>query len=99
MAPAHGIELWRTDLASFLGGLASRLRVHGHALQGMAAVEGDAASVEAREKSEMVGDLEAVAAYLDLLREHLCPACRLIEMVERVSINGGAGVKNHKPAR
>jgi hypothetical protein len=35
----------------------------------------------------------------DLLREHLCPACRLIEMVERVSIDGGAGVKNSKPAR
>lgn len=96
MAPAHGIELWRTDVASFLGGLASRLRVHGQALHGMAAGDGDAASVEAREKSEMAGDLEAVATYLDLLRKHLCPACRLIEMVERVSINGGAGVKNHK---
>jgi len=99
MAPAHGIEMWRTDVASFLGELASRLRVHGEALHGMAAVEGDAASIEAREKSEMAGNLEAVAAYLDLLREHLCPACRLIEMVERVSINGGAGVKNNKPAR
>ncbi|MBI4604717.1 MAG: hypothetical protein HY721_22375 [Planctomycetes bacterium] len=62
----------------------------------MAAVEGDAASVEARQKSEMAGDLDAAASYLDLLREHLCPACRLIEMVERVSIDGGAGVKNHK---
>lgn len=99
MAPGHGIELWRTDVASFLGGLASRLRVHGEALRGMAAVEGDPASIESREKSEMVGDLDAVAATLDLLRNHLCPACRLIEMVERVSINGGAGVKNNKPAR
>lgn len=55
----------------------------------------------------MAGDLEAVAVYLALLREHLpvrrsakreggCPACRLIEMVERVSINGGAGGKNNK---
>lgn len=99
MASDRGIELWRTDVVSFLGGLASRLRVHGQALHGMAAVEGYAASIEGREKSEMAGDLEAVATYLDLLREHLCPACRLIEMVERLSINGGAGVKNSKPAR
>lgn len=62
-------------------------------------VEGDPASIESRERSEMAGDLDAVATYLDLLRERLCPACRLIEMVERVSINGGAGVKNNKPAR
>jgi len=99
MAPDRVIELWRTDVVSLLGGTASRLRVHGLALNGMAAIEGDAASTEAREKSEMAGDLEAVAATLDLVREHLCPACRLIEMVERVSINGGAGVKNNKPAR
>ncbi len=86
----RSIETERTDIATFLGVLASRLRVQARALQGMAAAEGDATSVESREKSEMAGDLEAVAGRLDLIRQHLCPNCRMMEVVERVSIIGGA---------
>ena len=42
MATRQGNEERRTDIVTFLGVLASRLGVHGQALLGMAAVEGDA---------------------------------------------------------
>jgi hypothetical protein len=71
MARSHGNEERRTDVVTFLGVLASRLRVHGQALMGMAAAKGDRATSEAREKSEMAGDLILVAENLDLIREHL----------------------------
>ncbi len=96
MPRRQGIEERRTDIVTFLGVLASRLRVHGQALLGMAAAEGDVATIEAREKSEMAGDLYAVADNLDLVRGHLCPACKMMEMVERISIAGGKGKKDRK---
>ncbi len=96
MPRRQGNEERRTDVVTFLGVLASRLRIHGQALLGMAATEGDSATIEGREKSEMAGDLEAVADHLDLIRQHLCPACRMMEMVERTSITGGNSKKKDR---
>ncbi len=93
------IETERADLVSYLGVLASRLRVHALALQGMG--ERDAASIEERARGEMAGDLDAVAGRLDLIRQHLCSACRMLEVVETVSIVasvGRAGRAGRSPA-
>ncbi len=81
----------RTDATTFFGALASRLRLHGHALHGLAAAEGGIATFEGQVKSEMAADMEAIADYLDLIRHRLCSSCRLLEVIERVSVTGGVG--------
>ncbi len=91
------IETERTDAATYIGVLADRLRVHGQALLGMAGLM-EAASIEARALSEMAAALEAAGDCLDMMRMDLCPTCRLMEVIERISVVGWKG-KAKNPAR
>ncbi len=95
MDDAHEIETEHTDVVTLLGALADRLRMHGQAVRGIAAEStDDRASVESRTQAALAGDLDAVAARLDLLRAHLCPGCEVRVVVERVVV---AGDRKRKP--
>lgn len=78
----------RSDLETFMGTLASRLRVQARALRGVAALEGERGSTDDRATLESVSDLEDVAEQLDRLRSTLCQRCRMIEVTEETSVEG-----------
>jgi hypothetical protein len=98
MARNQDSEVERTDLETHLGALADHLRVYGEALRGMATEGGDGTTLESRVHADLAGRLNAFAHRLDCLRTHLCPACRMIEVIERVSVVRGTG-HSRRPGR
>ena len=91
MARDQDSEVDRTDLETHLTAFADHLRVYGEALRGMAAEDSDGATIESRVQMDLADRLDVLARRLDRLRTHLCPACRMIEVIERVSVVHGAG--------
>ena len=84
-----GVEV-QTDLATYLVTLADRLRATGWALDGRAALEGDQNDPEARVLHELSAGLDRSAEALEAVRRCLCDRCRMVEVVERRPLVGGA---------
>ena len=80
-------EIDRADLDGCLGGLAHRLRTWGWALRGMAVDEGEGPPGQGI-IYQLASDLDLAARRLELLRDHLCQACRMLGVIDRVCIEG-----------
>jgi len=86
-------EVTRTDLATFLIQLSLRLSVGAMALEGLARREGRPGEPQHDEIAEVGASLERIAEYLKTATEHLCPACRMADVEERVSFKPPARAK------
>ena len=77
----------RSDAQTALGSLADTLRVHAHAVRGLAAEAGAGpGSPEGREHARLAAGLGEAADLLDLLRASLCPRCALADVTTRVAV-------------
>lgn len=90
-------ELDRTDMATLLPSLGSRLLTDAVALRGLAVERGDDGAAEGRVQRELAADLDMVARRLDLVRGRLCDECKLVEIVDAVHIERAAEPK--RPGR
>ncbi len=82
---AKKVETERTDVATFLSGLASRLRNDALALSGLAWRESHPGASDHEDLHGLAGSLERAAALLEGVKEHLCQACQLLDVSEQVT--------------
>ena len=80
----ESMELERTDLATFMSGLAGKLRKDSLALRGHAGREHDPGDVQHKELTSLADSLEWTAALLDITKRQLCQKCRMGDVVEGV---------------
>ena len=86
MKNGERIETARTDLATLLGNLASRLRNDGLSLMGRAFMDSKPGDQDFRDAERLWASLEDTAALLDAVKTRLCRTCCLIEVVDEVAI-------------
>jgi hypothetical protein len=82
---AKKVETERTDVATFLGGLASRLRNDALALTGLAWRESHPGAANHEDLHGLAGSLERTAKVLEAVKDRLCPGCRLLDVAEQVT--------------
>lgn len=82
---AKKVETERTDVATFLGGLASRLRNDALALTGLASRESYPGNQDHEDLHGLADSLERTAAFLEAVKDRLCQECRLLEVEEQVT--------------
>jgi hypothetical protein len=82
---AKKVETERTDVATFLGGLASRLRNDALALTGLAWRESHPGAADHEDLHGLAGSLEWTAKVLEAVKDRLCPGCRLLDVAEQVT--------------
>lgn len=85
MKNGERIETARTDLATLLGNLASRLRNDGLSLMGRAFMDSKPGDQDFRDAERLWASLEDAAAMLDAVKTQLCPRCRLLGVSEKVT--------------
>ena len=89
---ADRIETEQTDVATYLGGLASRLRNDALALTGLAWRESRPGASDHEDLHGLAGSLERTAALLEAVKDRLCRACRLLDVAEKVTFGAVPGV-------
>ena len=85
MSLAKKVEAERTDVATFLRGLASRLRNDALALTGLAWRESHPGNAEHQDLHGLAGSLERTAALLEAVKDRLCQTCQLLDVAEQVT--------------
>ena len=85
MSLAKKVEAERTDVATFLGGLASRLRNDALALTGLAWRESHPGNADHEDLHGLAGSLERTAALLEPVKDRLCQTCQLLDVAEQVT--------------
>lgn len=93
---ADRIETEQTDVATYLGGLASRLRNDALALTGLASRESYPGNRDHEDLHGLAGSLERTAALLEAVKDRLCQECRLLEVAEQVTF-GAVPEAGRKP--
>jgi hypothetical protein len=81
---ADGIETEQTDVATYLGGLASRLRNDALALTGLASRESYPGNPDHEDLHGLAGSLERTAKLLEAVKDRLCQTCQLLDVAEQV---------------
>lgn len=76
-AVARKVELDRTDVATFLSGLTSRLRNNALALTGLAWRHSHPGNADHEDLHDLAGSLERTAALLAAAKDRLCQKCKL----------------------
>lgn len=95
---ADRIETEQTDVATYLGGLASRLRNDALALTGLAWRESHPGAVDHEDLHGLAGSLERTAKVLEAVKDRLCPGCRLLDVAEHVTF-GAVPEARRKPRK
>jgi hypothetical protein len=85
MGLAKRVETERTDVATFLSGLASRLRNDALALTGLAWRESHPGNADHEDLHGLAGSLERTAKVLEAVKERLCQTCKLLDVAEQVT--------------
>ncbi|MBI2932399.1 MAG: hypothetical protein HYY16_12175 [Planctomycetes bacterium] len=81
----NNVETARTDLATLLSELVSRLRNDGLALTGLAWRESHPGSADHEDLHGLAGSLERTAKVVEAIRDRLCATCRMVDVAERVT--------------
>lgn len=76
------VETGRTDMSTFIGGVATRLKNDSMALRGLGRQDLD---VERRDLDLLADSLEHTASLLDVVKKNLCVKCRMLDVVEHVT--------------
>ncbi len=95
---ADRIETEQTDVATYLGGLASRLRNDALALTGLASRESYPGNRDHEDLHGLAGSLERTAALLEAVKDRLCQECRLLDVAEQVTF-GAVPEVGRKPKK
>ena len=98
MSLAKKVEAERTDVATFLGGLASRLRNDALALTGLAWRESHPGNADHEDLHGLAGSLERTAALLEAVKDRLCQTCQLLDVAEQVTFGASPEV-GRKPRK
>jgi hypothetical protein len=93
---ADRIETDRTDVATFLGGLASRLRNDSLALIGLAWRDSHPGASDHEDLHGLAGSLERMAKVIEAVKDRLCQACQLLDVSEQVTFGAVPGVERKR---
>jgi hypothetical protein len=81
------VEMERTDVATFLGGLASRLRNDALALTGLAWRHSHPGNADQEDLHGLArSSLERTAALLEAVKDRLWQRCQLLDVAEQVTL-------------
>lgn len=84
-ATAKKVETDRTDVATFLSGLASRLRNHALALTGLAWRHSRPGNADHDDLHDLAGSLEETARLLAAIKARLCQKCMLLDVAVQIT--------------
>lgn len=98
-AVAKKVELDRTDVATFLSGLTSRLRNNALALTGLAWRHSHPGNADHDDLHDLAGSLERTATLLAAAKDRLCQECQLHDVTEQVIFGAMPEVGRNPVAR
>ena len=99
MKQVTSVELDRTDLATWLGRLACRLRNDGLTLMGRANLESSPGEHEYEDFSELWSSLERTASLLEAVKDQLCEGCRTLDVLDRVTFGMAPEARTRSPRK
>ena len=76
------VEIGRTDVATYLGGIVGRIRSDAMSLRGLARRDLEPGR---KDLDGLADSLELTASLLGVVKQHLCRSCRLLDVVEHVT--------------
>jgi len=82
---AKKVELDRTDVATFLSGLTSRLRNNALALTGLAWRHSRPGNADHDDLHDLAGSLEQTATLLAAIKDRLCQKCMLLDVAVQIT--------------
>ncbi len=91
--PIKAAEIFRTDMSTLLGCLASDLRNAGLAVRGLDCGRPEPGGEESRDLDRLVSSLDRVASTLEAVRDHLCPDWALRGVAEQIRFDGSPCLK------
>jgi len=99
MGLAKKVETESTDVATFLGGLAIRLRNDGLALTGLAWRHSQPGNADHEDLQGLAGSVEQTAKLLEAVKDRLCTKCRLLDVSEHVTFGAVPEVGKESKAK
>lgn len=88
-----------TDVATLLGGLASRLRNDALALSGLAWRESHPGAADHEDLHGLAGSRERTAKALEAVKDRLCFGCRLLDVAEHLTFGAVPEVGEQRTKR
>jgi hypothetical protein len=93
------VETERTDVATFLSGLVSRLRNDALALIGFAWRHSRPGNSDHEDIHGLAGSLERTAVLLAVIKDRICQTCKLLDVTERAAFGTVSEVRRKSRRR